>query len=100
MMEVMNYRLHSESNAISAKQSSKHLSEYYGELTKNFRELDHCDKIIMKDSKDVAAYWGAIDWLLVHIYLIGLDNNFEQVRWEIIRKDSILVLEEYYVLVW
>lgn len=56
MMEVMNYRLHSESNAISAKQSSKHLSEYYGELTKIFRELDHCDKVIMKDSKDVASY--------------------------------------------
>lgn len=35
--------------------------QYYGELIEIFRELDHCDKVVMKDSEDVVVYQGAID---------------------------------------
>ena len=85
--------------AFTAKQSGKSLSEYYGELTGIFRELDHRDKVVMKDPEDVAAYRGAIDRLRVHIFLAGLDGVFEQVRGEILRKDPIPDLEECYALV-
>ena len=46
--------------AFIAKQSSRSLSEYYGELTEIFYELDHRDKVIMKDPDDIAAYWKSI----------------------------------------
>jgi len=42
--------------AFTAKQSSKSLSEYYGELTEVFRELDHRDKVVMTDPEDIVAY--------------------------------------------
>ena len=35
--------------AFSAKQSGMSLFEYYGELTEVFCELDHRDKVVMKD---------------------------------------------------
>ena len=35
--------------AFTAKQSGMFLSEYYGELTEFFCELDHRDKGVMKD---------------------------------------------------
>ena len=42
--------------AFIAKQSGGSLSKYYGELTEIFCELDHQDKVVMKDPKDIAAY--------------------------------------------
>ena len=35
----------------------------------------------------------------MHIFLVGLDGDFEQVRGEILRKDPILELEACYALV-
>ena len=46
--------------AFTAKQSDKSLSEYYGELTEIFCQLDHRDKVVMKDPEDIAAYWKSI----------------------------------------
>ncbi|KAL5846002.1 hypothetical protein ACOSQ3_009526 [Xanthoceras sorbifolium] len=85
--------------AFAARQSGKTLSEYYGELTEIFRELDHRDKIIMKDADDIAAYRKSIERLRVHIFLDGLDGTLEQVRGEILCKDPIPDLEECYALV-
>lgn len=42
------------------------ISEYYRELVEIFRELDHCDKVTMKDPKDVKSYHDAIERLRVH----------------------------------
>ena len=42
--------------AFTAKQNGKTLSEYYGELTEIFRELDHRDKVVMKDPEDIKTY--------------------------------------------
>ncbi|KAG8387202.1 hypothetical protein BUALT_Bualt03G0228700 [Buddleja alternifolia] len=85
--------------AFTTKQNEKSLSEFYGELTGVFQELDHRDKVVMKDPDDVLAYRKSIERLRVHIFLAGLDDVFEQIRGEILRKDSIPNLEESYALI-
>ena len=85
--------------ACSAKQSDMSLFEYYGELTEVFCELDHRDKVVMKDLEDIATYWKSIEQQRVHIFLAGLDGDFEQVRREILRKDPFPNLEECYALI-
>ncbi|XP_068668949.1 uncharacterized protein [Aristolochia californica] len=72
---------------------------YYGDLVENFQELDHRDRTIMKDPDDVIAYRKSVERLRVHIFLNGLDAEFEQVCGEILRKDPILDLEEAYAYV-
>ena len=47
--------------AFTTKQNGKSLSKYYGELTEIFRELDHRDKVVMKDPDDIAAYRKSIE---------------------------------------
>lgn len=57
--EMHVYHLHQK--AFSAKQGAKSLSVYHGELTKIFQELDHRDKVAMKDPDDVTAYQQSIE---------------------------------------
>ncbi|XP_068636051.1 uncharacterized protein [Aristolochia californica] len=73
----------------------------YGMRSKkiSMMELDHRDRTIMKDPDDVIAYRKSFERLHVHIFLNGLDAEFEQVRGEILRKDPILDLEEAYAYV-
>jgi transposase InsO family protein len=85
--------------AFSAKQNGRSLSIYYGELTEIFSELDHRDKVIMESENDVTSYYKSIQRQRVHIFLAGLDNEFEQVRGEILRKEPVPELEECYSLV-
>ncbi|OMO53936.1 hypothetical protein CCACVL1_28200 [Corchorus capsularis] len=82
--------------AFSMKQGGKSLSEYYGELTEIFQELDHRDKVVMKDPDDVIAYQKSVERLRVHIFLAGLDGMFEQIRGEILRKEPVPDLEDCY----
>ncbi|RVW80173.1 Retrovirus-related Pol polyprotein from transposon TNT 1-94 [Vitis vinifera] len=83
----------------TAKQNDRSLSEYYGELTEIFCELDHRDEVVMKDLEDIAAYWKSIERQRVHIFLVGLDGDFEQIRGKILRKDPLPDLEECYALI-
>ncbi|XP_068650626.1 uncharacterized protein [Aristolochia californica] len=83
----------------STKQTGRPLSTYYGDFVEIFQEFDHRDKTIMKDPDDVIAYRKSVERLRVHIFLNGLDAEFEQVRGEILRKDPILDLEEAYAYV-
>ncbi|KAL3512908.1 hypothetical protein ACH5RR_025625 [Cinchona calisaya] len=69
------------------------------ELVEIFRELDHRDKVVMKDLDDVAAYQKSIEQLRAHIFLAGLDGDFEQVHGKILRKEPISGLEECYALI-
>ncbi|KAF7812189.1 retrovirus-related Pol polyprotein from transposon TNT 1-94 [Senna tora] len=85
--------------SFTAKQSGKSLSEYYGELVEIFRELDHRDKVIMKDPDDVSTYQKSVERLRVHIFLAGLNGDFEQIRGEILRKEPVPNLEDSYALV-
>ena len=47
--------------AFTAKQNNRFFFEYYGELTDFFCELDHRDKVVMKDPEDIAAYRKSIE---------------------------------------
>ena len=47
--------------SFTAKQNDKSLFEFYGELIENFPELDHPDKVVMKDPTDIIAYWKSIE---------------------------------------
>ncbi|XP_068655767.1 uncharacterized protein [Aristolochia californica] len=85
--------------AFSTKQTGRPLSTYYGDLVEIFQELDHRDRITMKDPDDVIAYRKSVERLRVHIFLNGLDAEFEQICGEILRKDPILDLEEAYAYV-
>jgi hypothetical protein len=85
--------------AFSTKQVGRPLSTYYGDLIEIFQELDHRDKIVMKDPDDVIAYKQSVERLRVHIFLNGLDAEFEQIRGEILRRDPTLDLEETYAYV-
>ena len=47
------------------------------ELVEIFQELDYRDKVIMKDPDDIVTYKKSIARLRVHIFLSGLDAEFE-----------------------
>jgi hypothetical protein len=68
------------------KHHGKSLFEYYEVLIKISWELDHRDKVIMKNPNEIAVYQKSIKQLKVYIFLIGLDGDFEQVCWEIYKK--------------
>ncbi|KAK3012380.1 hypothetical protein RJ639_012737 [Escallonia herrerae] len=88
-----------ESEGFFGKQSGRTLSAYYGELTEIFGELDHRDKVIMESENDVESYRKSVQRQRVHIFLAGLDGEFEQVRAEILRKDPIPELEACHALI-
>ena len=46
--------------AFTTKQHGTTLSLYYRGLIENFQELDHRDKMVMKDPDDVTAYHKSI----------------------------------------
>ena len=69
---------------------------YYGDLVEIFQELDHRDRTVMKDPDDVITYRKSVKRLRVHIFLNGLDAEFEQIKGEILIKDPMLDLEEAY----
>ncbi|KAM7470553.1 hypothetical protein LguiA_008736 [Lonicera macranthoides] len=85
--------------AFTAKQGGRSISEFYGELTEIFSELDHRDKVAMECSNDEESYRKSIQRLRVHIFLAGLDNELEQIRGEILRKDPVPELEAVYAMV-
>jgi len=53
----------------------------------------------MKDLDYVKAYQDSFQRLQVHIFLAGLDEIFEQICGEILRKEPIPDFEECYALV-
>ncbi|KAJ8618440.1 hypothetical protein MRB53_014626 [Persea americana] len=56
-------------------------------------------QIVMKDPDDVIAYKKSVERLRVHIFLNGLDAEFDQLRGEILRKDPVLDFEDTYAYV-
>jgi hypothetical protein len=85
--------------AFNTKQDGRPLSTYYGDLVEIFQELDHRDKVVMNDPDDVKTYRKTVERLRVHIFLHGLDAEFDQLRGEILRKDPSLDFEETYAYV-
>lgn len=85
--------------AFTSKQNGKSLSAYYGELVEIFRELDHRDKVVIKDHDDVTAYQKSIERLRLHIFFASMDSDFKQVREEILHKEPVPSLEECFSLI-
>lgn len=79
-----------------AKQNGSSLSEYYRELMEIFMELDHSDKVVMKDTDNIASYKKSVERLKVHIFVAGLDREFEQIRGANLGKETLPDLEECY----
>nr|XP_025703200.1 uncharacterized protein LOC112803971 [Arachis hypogaea] len=71
--------------AFSAKQDGRTLSIYYGELNEIFGKLDHHNKGSKECEKDVELYRKSIERQRVHIFLAGLDCEFDQIRGDILR---------------
>ena len=67
--------------AFSTKQNGQPLSKFYKELIEIFPELDHPDKVVMKDPEDVVIYRRSVERLRVHIFLAGLDEEFDPSSW-------------------
>ena len=59
--------------AFSTNQVGRPLSTYYGDLIEIFQELDHRDKIVMKDPNNIIACKKSVERLRGHIFLNGLD---------------------------
>ncbi|CAL2258011.1 unnamed protein product [Prunus armeniaca] len=63
------------------------------------QELDHHDPLSMVCAADTDAYQKKLDRLRVHIFLSGLDPDFDQVRSEILRKEPKLDLDQSFAYV-
>ncbi|XP_071723004.1 uncharacterized protein [Rutidosis leptorrhynchoides] len=92
--ESQNFALNQR--VFSTKQAGRALSTYCADLIEIFQELDYRDKVQMKDLDDVIEYKKFVQRLRVHIFLNGLDANFDQIRGEVLRKDRALDLKETY----
>ncbi|CAB4308348.1 unnamed protein product [Prunus armeniaca] len=66
--------------AFTLKQNGQPVSKYYSMLQSLFQELDHSDPPSMVCVADTDAYQKKLDRLRVHIFLFGLDPEFDQVH--------------------
>jgi hypothetical protein len=85
--------------SFSTKQNGRPLSTYYNELVAIFQEIDHRTVSQEGTVEGVVHLHSAMARLRVHIFLSGLDSDFDQVRGEILRKDPKLDLESTYAYV-
>ena len=74
-------------------QSGCPLPTYYGELVEMFQELDHRDKVKIKDPDDIIMYKAYVEKLRINIFLNDLDVEYEQVQRDIHHIDPSLDLE-------
>ncbi|KAI5324577.1 hypothetical protein L3X38_033650 [Prunus dulcis] len=92
--EAKIYDLHRRSFIM--KQAGASVAKYYSELTEIFQELDQLSPSTMEHPKDIETRRKEVDRLLVYIFLAGLDNNFDQIRGEILRMEPKPELEAAY----
>ena len=85
--------------AFRLRQNGRPISIFFGELYEIFQELDHYNTIAMICEKDVKIYQELQEQQRVYIFLGGLDDEFEQIRGEILRKDPLPGLQTSYAYV-
>ena len=85
--------------SFSTKQNGRPLSTYYNELVAIFQEIDHRTTSQEGMVEEVVQLHSTMARLHLHIFLSGLDSEFDQVRGEILRKDPKLDLENAYAYV-
>ncbi|XP_061338432.1 uncharacterized protein LOC133285237 [Gastrolobium bilobum] len=85
--------------SFSTKQNGRPLSTYYNELLSIFQEIDHRMTSPATTVNEILQTHSSLSRMRVHIFLSGLDSDFDQVRGEILRKDPKLDLENSYAYV-
>ncbi|KAG8640644.1 hypothetical protein MANES_13G071301v8 [Manihot esculenta] len=83
--------------SFSTTQNDRPLSTYYNELIPIFQKIDHRMTSQEETVEGVVQLHSTMARLRVHIFLSGLDPEFDHVRREILRKDPKLNLESTYV---
>ncbi|GKD19153.1 retrovirus-related pol polyprotein from transposon TNT 1-94, partial [Tanacetum coccineum] len=83
----------------STKQSGRSIATYYDELASLFQEIDQRNTMKGESISSIALLQKYVGRLRVHMFLSGLDNVYDQVRGEILRKDPPLTLEQSYQMV-
>lgn len=79
--------------SFTMKQNGLPVHTYYNQLRIIFQEIDHRSPISMQCAADLTTRQLEVDRLRVHIFLAGLDLEFDQVHGEILCKDPKLDLE-------
>ncbi|KAH0638798.1 hypothetical protein KY285_035384 [Solanum tuberosum] len=82
--------------SFTTKQNSRPLSTYYNKLVAIFQEIGHRTASQERSVEGIVHLHSMVARLRVHIFLSGLDLEFDQVRGEILRKDPKLDLESCY----
>ncbi|KAJ9552232.1 hypothetical protein OSB04_016277 [Centaurea solstitialis] len=85
--------------SFTTRQNGRSLPTYYNELVSIFQEIDTRLMAQEKNVNQVISLHKTIARLRVHIFLAGLDVEFNQTRSEILRKDPPLDLESCYAYV-
>ncbi|BFG37702.1 hypothetical protein CerSpe_239760 [Prunus speciosa] len=85
--------------AFTIKQNGAPVHKYYSQLQTIFQEIDHRTPNRMHCDADVTERQTELDRLRVHLFLAGLDPQFDQVRGEILRKDPKLDLDQTFAYV-
>ncbi|GJX61870.1 putative RNA-directed DNA polymerase [Tanacetum coccineum] len=95
--ETQIFELHRK--CFSTKQSGRSIATYYDELASLFQEIDQRNTMKGESISSIALLQKYVGRLRVHMFLSGLDNVYDQVRGEILRKDPPLTLEQSYQMV-
>ena len=80
--------------AISAKQGNRSITEYVNELKGLWQELDHYRNITTMCPNDVATFKKLIEQDRVYDFLVGINNDFDQARIQILGKEKLPTLNK------
>ncbi|XP_074573498.1 uncharacterized protein LOC141829923 [Curcuma longa] len=82
-----------------AKQNGRPIPTYYNELVAMFQEIDQRITSQNNDVATVVHETSMMSRLRVHMFLSGLDSEYDQVRGEILRKEPKFSLEQSYAYI-
>ncbi|KAM1757599.1 hypothetical protein ACFX11_006837 [Malus domestica] len=81
------------------RQNGRPLATYFGELIEIFQESDHFNKVSMEYENDIKVFHKSTERQRVYVFLGGLNDVFDQVRGEVLKKDPPLGLQASYAYV-
>jgi len=79
--------------SFSTTQNGRSLSIYYNELVAIFQEIDHRSTPQAESVEGIVQLHAAVMRLRVHIFLSGLDPEYDQICGEILQKEPKVDLE-------
>ena len=82
-----------------AKQNGRSLPVYYNKLVSMFQEIDQRTASQEDTVEGVVLMTSSMARMRVHMFLCGLDSEYDQVRGEILRKEPKYDLEQSYACV-